>query len=411
METELSELKYNLFAAYYEARRNKRNTYDQLRFEICYEKELFQLYEEIKNGTYTIGKSIAFIIDKPVKREIFAANFRDRIVHHLMFNYLNPIIEPLFIEDSYSCRKGKGTSFGIRRAYDQLKMITSSFTKDAYILKLDIKSYFMSINKNRLMKKLRDIISENTFKKSRYMASGGNVHRDIDYDSWFGILEKVVYHDPTTKCTIKGKVSHWEKLPDSKSIFKSAPDCGLPIGNLTSQLFSNVYLNDFDHYMKDALKIEHYGRYVDDFYIFHTSKKEITKIFRRCRSFLLNEGLELHPRKIYLQHYTKGFQFLGVFIKPHKIYIRKRTAKKFKSLIRFYKKSIVDKGEPNMEQIRNLRSVVNSYLGFLKHYNTYNLRYKSIFARPACIFFQYGYFSSNLSKMIIHKPFFDKYPI
>ena len=130
----MNQLKINLFEAYYSARKNKRNTINQLRFEINYEQELFKLYDEIKNKTYKVGKSIAFIINKPVQREIFAASFRDRVVHHLIFNYMNPILEPQFIQNSYSCRKGKGTLYGIKQASGYLKEVSDNYTKDAYIL-------------------------------------------------------------------------------------------------------------------------------------------------------------------------------------------------------------------------------------------------------------------------------------
>ncbi|WP_415579509.1 RNA-directed DNA polymerase, partial [Elizabethkingia anophelis] len=136
---------------------------------------------------------------------------------------------------------------------------------------------------------------------------------------------------------MKGKLSDWNGLPNSKSLFKSKKGCGLPIGNLTSQLFSNVYLNSFDHYLKNELGVKYYGRYVDDFYIFHRSKNYLKYIMRESRNYLLKEGLELHPKKIYLQHYSKGFQFLGTYIKPHRIYIGKRTARNFKKRIEYYK--------------------------------------------------------------------------
>ena len=317
----MQELKYNLFNAYYEARKNKRNTHNQLRFEIDYEQKLWELYDDIRKGNYKVGKSIAFIIDEPVRREIFAADFRDRIVHHLLFNYINSILEPQFIDDSYSCRKGKGTSWGIQRAYEQMKEESCNFTTSIYVLKLDIQGYFMSINKKRLVEKLRLMISEEAFILSRQLETNGNAGNDISFRSLFSLLEKVIYNDPIYNCVIKGRVSDWKELPDSKSLFKTSANCGLPIGNLTSQLFSNVYLNSFDHYIKEFLKIESYGRYVDDFYIFHSSKEELLGILVKCKSFLVKEGLILHPKKIYLQHYTKGFQFLGAYIKPHRIYI------------------------------------------------------------------------------------------
>ena len=149
-----------LFTAYFECRKNKRNTANALAFEIDYENNLVQLCEEINSGTYQIGRSIAFIVDKPVKREIFAADFRDRVVHHLIIGKLNHLFEKQFINDSYSCRVDKGTHFGIQRIDRFIRQCSVNYTKDCYILKLDLQGFFMSINKNILFAKLETFINE-----------------------------------------------------------------------------------------------------------------------------------------------------------------------------------------------------------------------------------------------------------
>lgn len=144
----------DLFQAYYDARKNKRNKIDAIEFEMDYESHLFELAEEILNEQYRPSKSICFVVDKPVKREIFAASFRDRVVHHLIYNYINQILEPCFIHDSYSCRLGKGTLYGIRRLDHFIRSCSENYQKDCYILKLDIKGYFMSINRGILYQKV-----------------------------------------------------------------------------------------------------------------------------------------------------------------------------------------------------------------------------------------------------------------
>ena len=144
-----------LFEAYYSCRKNKRNTTNALSFEIDYESKLIQLCNEINNGNYQIGKSIAFIVNKPVKREIFAADFRDRIVHHLLINKLNPLFEQEFINDSYGCRVNKGTHFGIKRVDQFIRKCSQNYIKDCYVLKLDIQGFFMHINKDILWEKLK----------------------------------------------------------------------------------------------------------------------------------------------------------------------------------------------------------------------------------------------------------------
>ena len=240
---------------------------------------------------YNPGKSIAFIVIKPVKREIFAANFRDRIVHHLIINKLNPLFEKEFIHDSFACRVGKGIHYGIRRVDHFIRTCSQNYTKDCLILKLDIKAFFISINRGLLFEKLNKFIIEKYHKPDQFLI--------ID------LCRKVIYHDPSNHCIIKGNKSDWDNLPRDKSLFYTPDNCGLPIGNLTSQ-------NSFDHFIKHNLKIRYYGRYVDDFVMIHPDKEYLKSIIPIIREYLYsNLGLVLHPNKIYLQHYSKGLSYLG----------------------------------------------------------------------------------------------------
>jgi retron-type reverse transcriptase len=150
-----NKLLTDLFKAYYDARRNKRNTINALNFEINYERNLFRLHEEILCGTYKIKPSICFINLSPVQREIFAADFRDRVVHHLVYNYIAPVFEKTFINDSYSCRKNKGTHYGIKRIDHFIRSCSRNYHTDCYILKLDVKGYFMSIDKELFWQKVK----------------------------------------------------------------------------------------------------------------------------------------------------------------------------------------------------------------------------------------------------------------
>ena len=154
---------HELLEAYFCCRKNKRRTHNALAFELDYEAKLVTLWNEINDGTYRPGKSIAFIVNKPVKREIFAADFRDRIVHHLIISKLNPLFEQLFIFDSYACRTGKGTLFGIKRLERFIQRASANYSRDAYVLKLDIRGFFMHINVEILYAKLMEFI------QSRYV--------------------------------------------------------------------------------------------------------------------------------------------------------------------------------------------------------------------------------------------------
>ncbi|PLX21398.1 hypothetical protein C0584_02695 [Candidatus Parcubacteria bacterium] len=187
-----NKLLEDIFKAYYDARQNKRSKKSSLEFEIDYEKKLFELYEDIKKRKYEPQKSIAFIVNKPVKREIFAADFRDRVVHHLIFNYINSVFEKHFIKDSYSCRVGKGTSYGIRRADKFIRSCSENYSKDCWILKLDIQGYFMSIDKNILYEKI-----EVRLRKIKYL--------EFDINLILYFIRKTIFHNSTKNCIVKGK--------------------------------------------------------------------------------------------------------------------------------------------------------------------------------------------------------------
>lgn len=360
-EIPLSEL----FEAYFDCRRNKRRTMNALAFEEDYENELIQLWREVNDGTYRPGRSIAFIITRPVQREIFAADFRDRVVHHLVINKLNPLFEKEFIHDSYACRKGKGTLFGIRRAERFIRQCSENYTRDCYILKLDIEGFFMRIDRNRLFNKLERFIFEK--------------YKGDDINILLGLIRQIVFYEPTIGCHIKGGKETWRGLPDSKSLFHSPPGCGLPIGNLTSQIFANFYMTPFDHFMKHDLGLRYYGRYVDDFVVVHPDKEYLKSLIPIIRDYFSTElGLKLHPRKIYLQHYSRGVKYLGAVIKPYRIYIASRTAGNFYQAVQRQNNILAanihnDSAHTAVEQDAFLSSM-NSYLGMMKHYASYNLR-------------------------------------
>ena len=302
----------DLFFAYYCARHNKRSSPSQVRFERNLAENLIDLYREISEGRYRIGRSMCFVIKDPVLREVFAASFRDRIVHHLLFNWLSPIFERTFIYDSYSCRNGKGTSLGEKRLMHHVRSCSDNYSRPCFILKLDIEGYFMSINRTRLYEMISSVLNE----------YARNYSCSFDLNLALRLLSQVIFNNPTKGCYRKGPLSDWDKIPKSKSLFFASEGCGLPIGNLTSQLFSNIYLSALDNFVKRELKIKHYGRYVDDFFLVSESKDELLSAIPKIRDFLYRKlGLRLHPRKIYLAPATKGVRFLGKMFKYGRSYI------------------------------------------------------------------------------------------
>jgi len=308
-----SHLFLELHKAYLDARKHKRNTINQLKFERCLEMELLSLYSELETRTYELRPGICFINELPVKREIIAADFRDRVIHHLLYNRIYPALDRKFIYDSYSCRVGKGTLFGIKRVQRFLK----SHGGDVWVLRLDIKGFFMAIDRSILY---------NLIKK-------GLPSQEGDILTQF-LIRKIVFNEPLKNALFKSPKSAWNNLPPDKSLMHSAPDCGLPIGNLTSQVFANVYLNPLDHFIKRDLKIKCYGRYVDDMVLVHSDKRVLLNAIFSIREFLKSElKLTLHPKKIRLQPAYKGFAFLGAYIYPGGITVGRRIVKNFRECI------------------------------------------------------------------------------
>lgn len=376
-----------VFQAYFDCRKNKRNTFNALSFEKHFEQNLFDLHAEINAGNYQPGRSIAFIVNKPVKREIFAANFRDRVVHHLIINKLNPLFEQTFIPDSYACRVGKGTHFGIQQANRFIRACSKNYTEDCYILKLDVQGFFMNINRNLLWERLQQFIINN--------------YHLADKSLVMELTSKFIFNDPTTNCIIKGSLKNWDSLPKDKSLFHSPPDCGLPIGNLTSQVFANFYLHLLDQYIKSELGITFYGRYVDDFIIVHQDKVWLKNHVPRISVFLKHQlQLTLHPKKIYLQHYSKGVKVLGVLIKPNRIYIDNRTKGNFYAAVQ-KQNEVVRQGKPDGVALTYFLSSMNSYLGIMKHYKTYNLRSKILIENISGWWWNYVYVSGGFSKFVL----------
>lgn len=349
-----SGLLTDIFKAYYQARSNKRNTYSQVRFERNLSFNLNVLYEEVRGRTYRPERSMCFIIRDPVQREVFAASFRDRIIHHYLYNQLEPVFEPAFIYDSYSCRKGKGTLFGIERLEHHIRSCSGNYHKHCFALKLDIEGYFMNMDRSLLFDRLLSRIDS--------LASGGRLPSGFDYDTVLFLLRKVVFLDPTRGCRIKGALSDWRGLPDSKSLFKSAPGCGLPIGNLTSQLFSNVYLNELDQYVKRNLGFRHYGRYVDDFFIIDDSCQRLLDAVPLIADFLSGRlHLNLNYRKVKIFPVECGVPFLGAVVCPDGRHLSRRSTRR-----------IEHRRMDSLCRERNpfaLQAIVNSYSGYLWHFN------------------------------------------
>ena len=337
-----------LWKAYCECRKRKKNTLNALKFEIDREKNLIALLKELKSKEYKISKHICFVVTHPTPREIFAADFRDRVVHHLLYNEIRELFEKDFIDNSFANRTGKGTHKGVGKLKEYLK------TDCTHFLKLDIKSFFCSINKDILYK----IVKQKIWNSNK---SYGWKY-DVDW-----LCKKIIYHDPAKNYIFKGSWKTKELIPKDKSLFYSNGK-GLPIGNLTSQFFANAYLDQLDKFIY-SLGHKYYVRYVDDFIIL--GDKEIYKETDKIRTFLKTKlDLTLSEKKVKFQEIGKGIDFLGYFIKPHYTLVRKKIVGRFKD--KMYR---LGKETP-----KEVMAMANSYLGHFIHADSFRLR-KTIYEK------------------------------
>lgn len=194
-----------VFDAYYSCRKHKRNTRDAMAFEVDLEENLIQLWTELNDGTYRIGKSTVFIVEQPVVREVFAASFRDRIVHHLIINSLNPVIEKRLVYDVYACREGKGSHLAVARLDHFMRSCSHNYQREGWVLKLDIRSFFMSIDKRILFDAFATYIRNSYFGQDRELL--------------IKLCQLVVFNDPTYDCIFRSPYSSWDRLPRDKSLF------------------------------------------------------------------------------------------------------------------------------------------------------------------------------------------------
>jgi len=337
----------NISKCYLDCRRKKRNTYNALKFEIDAEANLVRLEHSLKNHTYHPSRSVLFTAKRPKQREIFAADFKDRVGHHILVNELEKIWEPIFIYDSYACRKGKGTHRAATRLRKSLRSVTANGNIKAYYLQLDIKDFFTSINKQILFEFISKKVSE---------------------PETLWLTETILFWDCTRSYIPKGAKQLLLNIPFNKSLFGKNNKRGLPIGNLTSQFFANVYLNELDQFIKHILKVKYYLRYVDDFVLLSRNKKELFQWEERIRQFLsVRLNLQLHPKRRKLQPVSNGIDFLGYIIRHNYILVRRRVVNNLKSKLKEFTAAKV-------KDIKAFQGSIASYLGHLKWANSYRLK-------------------------------------
>lgn len=346
-----------LYGAYLDCRSKKRNTEPCALFELDEAIELSILYEQLNSGTYEIDTSDAFCVTSPKDREIFAAAFQDRIVHHLLIGRLGDYFEAFFDDESYNCRKGKGNLYGARRLCQQMQEMPPG----SYGARLDLQGFFMSIHKPTLCRLLESFIREH------YQGEG--------VDFVVSLALQIANHRPELNCRRKGRLDVWERLPANKSLFTNDDDCGLAIGNLTSQIFANFFLTWLDKFVRANFPRIKYGRYVDDFYLLAETKEELLEAIPKIRAYLASFlRVTLHPLKVYLQPLSHGMAFIGFYVKDGRIYTGNRTIWHLYDLIRLQADTA-----NKAESVDRFTWRYNSLAGFLVHTHSYNIRCRAWF--------------------------------
>ena len=324
--------KQNIFRGFQEFLKGKRTKKDVIGFGEDKENNLKELQKKLENKTYLPGGYSQFFVHDRKPRTIHKASVIDRIVHHIVSDILEKIFEPTFIHHSYACRKDKGTHRGVLALQKMAIKESLNNTRICWVLKCDIKKFFAGVNHEILLKIFAERIKDQDF---------------------LNLLGKIItsFHSDKTRDPANKK--------------------GIPIGNLTSQFFSNVYMNEFDQYIKHKLKVKYYLRYADDFAFISHDKTYLLNLIEPIRKFLIQElDLELHPKKIIFGKFSSGIDFLGYIVFPKHILPRTKTKrrllKKIKEKIEQFKSGKITE--------ESLNQTIQSYYGFLVHANSYKFK-------------------------------------
>lgn len=314
--------------AFDKAKRRKRKKKQVGEFEYNMEKELFKIRKELEELNYQPSSPRRFFLREPKRRDIWVVDFRDRVVHHALCNIIEPIFDKSFIYDSYACRINRGTHKAIKRLDIFKRRVTKNNFKEAYVLKTDIKKYFDSISHEILLKIIaKKIKDQRTIK----------------------LIEKIIRN-------YQGK--------------NSSKDKGMPIGNLTSQLFANIYLNELDHFMKEKLRVKHYLRYMDDLVVLDSSINALVEIKQEIQEFLIRHlDLKLHPQKTRIFPIANGIDFLGYQIFYYYKLLKRGSVKRILDRINI----LIKKYEQKNIELFKIRASIMAWLGYARHADIYRL--------------------------------------
>jgi retron-type reverse transcriptase len=326
----------NLLISARKAQKGKRFTRSVLEFNDNLERHLIQLQTELEEKTYQPGEHRHFYVYDPKKRLISAAPYRDRVIHHALCNVIAPLLERSFIDTSYANRVG----YGSHRA---VKKFTTFARTHRYILQCDIRKFFPSIN-HQILK--------------------SQIHRKIKCKPTLWLINTIIDCGQAVNPVI-----HY--FPKDDLLAPILLPCGLPIGNLTSQLFANFYLNSFDHFIQENLKIATYIRYVDDFALFSNERKLLESACSSIEHYLETLRLKVHPIKSQLFETSIGANFLGFRVMPNTVRLRSDSLRRLRSKIKH--KSRVS--HTSKSDLTSLQQSIQSWRAHLNHGKTQQLQH------------------------------------
>ncbi len=342
----------NLLNAYQEARKCKRYNRNIIDYGFFLESNLLKLQRELVSETYAPSSYVCFTVFDPKVRKVAAPAFRDRVLQHSLVTQIEPLFESKFIYDSYACRKNKGTHFGKQRIKRFLQATRSIYGKDTpvYCLRMDIVKFFASVSWDVLITL---------------------INRTLPCEKTKKLIEKIITRH---KCfDING---NYIKAP--YEVVNPEARQGLPIGNLTSQLFANIYLNELDHFVKETLHVRWYARYMDDFLVIHPDRSYLKEIRDALKMFLEYElKLSFHPKKVIIHNVKDGLPFVGYRIFYDHVTIRGSTLLRMR---RKLKKRRIKCFEEN--DTKSLEATLSALRGHLQHANAYRLEKNLLEQQP-----------------------------
>ena len=349
------------------ARRKKKPNTNQLKFELRWMENLIGIQNALNSGSWCPGRSTSFIATAPKARQIHAPDFADMVVHHLVVPKVEAIYEPTFIHDSYANRRGKGTHAAVNQLRRFVRQVASG-QGGGWYLQLDIHNFFYSINRRILWAMI----------KKRLVRAGASR------------MTLQVVHALLAQHVEQRGVHHLESaadrllVPPHKRLENSAPDCGLPIGNLPSQFFANVYMDAFDQFVKHELKAQRYLRYVDDFVLVHRDRATLERWRAQIEQFLASHLQLKLKADIRLRPLSAGCDFLGYVVFPTHTLVRRRVVRHAEQAVDAWMREHIrgDVAEATPDQLRGLASRWASYRGHFDRANAWRLQGRILGRRP-----------------------------